>query len=374
MSAALKEVVTAFLKDFGFSETPPKAESSPIKTVRISSPKHLRVKRIKASSRPQRLPEVPDLPVLNTSSPSRPIAGNLGGANEMVTMSRRPANAGDDVSMNTSFPSGRQEDVRSLQVLDVKHLRRSDQDTDTEKPEWLQKVLEEWQNPVFPPVQKPIRSVQAKPLPRLENFHSFSGLGLSQCRLEKEMLHWCDFVAQVDCKFLLFSHQGQRETTLLLVDQHAADERVRVEDFLRQHCQQYQRDEVERCQILPERKLLLSAREVDEARTQSAWLARWGFEVVIEQAAAERKNSAFGQLLVKTVPNLLADRLLVEDRTLQTVIRALLAHAEERETSGQSLRELSWTTTMKHIPEALLDLVNSKACRGEHVLNHHSMY
>lgn len=250
------------------------------------------------------------------------------------------------------------------QTIDVKHLRRTDESAPSlGKPAWLQEILNDWENPVFKPAQKVIRSVQAQGRPRLEHFHSENVVDAPQYRLDKEMLQWCNFVAQIDCKFLLFAHRGEHESTLILVDQHAADERIRVEGFLKDFCKKYQHNETEKTPLSPCKTLLLTEREVSSAQHHYYWFSRWGFDIS-RDVQTGRSSGDFAQMSVKTVPTLLAERLALEDRVLHTVIRAMISHADERGLEKQRNRNLSWTNVVKDMPDALLDLINSKACRG----------
>lgn len=327
---------------------------------------HMRVKRIKAAAPRQRPIDVPDLPAPYT--PFIAIDDNNKKADNILVVSRTPTVASANVPTTSSSTDSRESRHKPVQVIDVRHLKRSDEDSDTsQKPVWLAEALKGWKNPVFMPLQKPIRSVQAQSIPRLEHFHAEAGYDAAQYRLDKEMLHWCSFVAQIDCKFLLYTCSGQNETTLLLVDQHAADERIRLEAFLREYCEQYQRNQVARSPLSTAKGVLLTAREANEAYTYAAWLARWGFDIEEQIALNAQITADFGQIMVKTVPKLLADRLESEDRLLQTIVRALLSHAEEKGIGPQHTQSRRWTTVMKDTPAALIELVNSKACRGVHI-------
>ena len=59
-------------------------------------------------------------------------------------------------------------------------------------------------------------------------------------KFSKEGLGTARVIGQVDCKFVACTlpgdSTGQREPVLVLTDQHAADERVRVERFLKELC------------------------------------------------------------------------------------------------------------------------------------------
>lgn len=327
-----------------------------------------RIKRSAAASSIRHIREVPDIPSVDEShvhvdpAALQPLLTRRAEVPSEEALSEKDAQPRHDGPASETNARRTQQ----KQLIDVKHLQRSDTRTRISgKPAWLQGILEEWSNPVFRPLQKPIRCVQARTVPRLEHFHiQASALVPSQIHLEKEMLHWCKFIAQIDTKFLLFKTTEQSDTALILLDQHAADERIRVEGFLRQYCLQFHRDQVDKLHLGQEIAILLTELEVRQATLHSNWLSQWGFDISSQSPEFVESDSGFKQVAVKTLPSILADRLKVDDRLLQSVLRGMLSHAEEQGIVASTKREVSWITIMKQMPSILLDLVNSKACRG----------
>lgn len=367
---AIKELVCSFLRAHNFlnpiEKSPDKLHSSPCMhaspTKRIRRPMDLAYR--------QRALDIPDLPSTQASIlQDQHASSHKSSANQPKSNTSRINT--DEVRgspSSSALPTSASQQHSGVQLIDVKHLKRSDRQSQqtSEKPAWLQEVLTGWSNPVFLPLQKPIRSVQARQMPRPEHFHTEAGGTVSsQCSIDKETLHWCDFIAQIDTKFLLFSCPGNNGMKLLLVDQHAADERVRAEGFLRSYCRQHNMDKVEKTTLGEPKAILLAAREIVDIRSSKAWLLRLGFDISVPTRELLASKSSFNQVVVKSVPKIIAERLIADDRLLKSVIQGLLSHVEERDTGGQVNREVSWSTTMKDMPSVLTDLINSKACRGE---------
>lgn len=234
--------------------------------------------------------------------------------------------------------------------------------------------------------------------------------------LTREDLQQAQIIGQVDRKFiacaipvkqpengLLRTSQIYREPTstspaLVLVDQHAADERIRVECFLKELCLGFlhYRDEgsstekgITQKELQPPLPVLVTRHEAILLKA-SVGIQRafhnWGFQFAdLSKAAnvnsddvfADGSSSEYEQLLVCSVPEVVSEKLL-QGEELRDLVKSCLAYFQHSSDSSQithstNLRadELAWLGALRLCPKALLDLVNSKACRGAIMFNDH---
>lgn len=301
-------------------------------------------------------------------------------------------------------------------------------------PTWLEKALQE--NEAYSLSEKRIASLELNPSicpPVVKNnsFHteqhqclasqdknfarSLQSDALSR-PLTREDLQQAQIIGQVDRKFiacaipvkqpengLLRTSQIYREPTstspaLVLVDQHAADERIRVECFLKELCLGFlhYRDEgsstekgITQKELQPPLPVLVTRHEAILLKA-SVGIQRafhnWGFQFAdLSKAAnvnsddvfADGSSSEYEQLLVCSVPEVVSEKLL-QGEELRDLVKSCLAYFQHSSDSSQithstNLRadELAWLGALRLCPKALLDLVNSKACRGAIMFNDH---
>lgn len=267
----------------------------------------------------------------------------------------------------------------------------------------------------------------------------FSGQTFSRQSLAR-----AEFVTQVDRKYLLAKLpettsmnvagdlKSRRETTqtLILVDQHAASERVRVERFLDATVGNVARgepiatirigpdagsdpDEAERVPRGLNNRIgvVVGWREYELAQQYRTVFARWGFALAFDDddeafspsssssLTTERGGSRDGdyhQIWLESVPELVSNRLLAKDKNshlAQELVRSFVAHFEENgpgvagdaeytaaaaagrgssgggDGGGRRRGRGGWTSAVKDAPPVLIELLNSKACRGAIMFN-----
>jgi len=105
---------------------------------------------------------------------------------------------------------------------------------------------------------------------------------------------------------------------LVLVDQHAASERVRVEGFLKTLCHNFLNVEssgkqsVNSVELDPPRPILLSRREASILRGTQSILKRWCFDLSWPQSERGDQTidqDAYEQFLVHSVPHVISDKV-----------------------------------------------------------------
>ncbi|KAF8622121.1 hypothetical protein AX15_007254 [Amanita polypyramis BW_CC] len=227
-------------------------------------------------------------------------------------------------------------------------------------------------------------------------------------RFEKEDLRRAEVIGQVDRKFIaclirgraLPSSQRERngsdatdDPSLVLIDQHAADERIRVEHYLKELCQgfldsrKYGSQGVKVQSLEPPIPLLLTRHEALRlvgSRDLQAYLGWWGvhfsgLSMDMNGTGSDSdsgNNHGYFQVLVKNIPQVVSDKLVVKDQ-LRDLIKSILSHPDVVGPNNQEPDEyddppsddVTWLGGLRCCPQGLLDLINSKACRGAIMFN-----
>ncbi|KAI9447862.1 hypothetical protein H4582DRAFT_2093146 [Lactarius indigo] len=204
-------------------------------------------------------------------------------------------------------------------------------------------------------------------------------------------------ISQLDRKFIVcivdaISESSERCQTsdcakrvLVLIDQHAASERIRVEGYLRDLCHHFLdagragNQNTFRIKLEPPRPVLLSRREASTLRSSTLILGRWGLDLSWPENENRDRNTdqeVYEQVLVHSVPQVVGEKLLTGDE-LRNFLRE---HTEQSGTDdvlpalgpeGQKIDQDSptWHKALRWCPKGLLELVNSRACRGAIMFN-----
>ncbi|CUA69383.1 DNA mismatch repair protein MLH3 [Rhizoctonia solani] len=171
------------------------------------------------------------------------------------------------------------------------------------------------------------------------------------------------------------------ERILVLIDQHAADERVRVERYLKKICIGFIQDTVEVFQFDSPSKILLARREAEILTRPDSLnaLSRWGLCVKIRvPGAPDGQNSIeehdFCQAEVLSVPDVVSKRL-IDRRELSDFVKAMATAIDVEGYSHWPLpsalgnEDGDWVKALRFCPLPLFELVNSRACRGAIMFN-----
>ncbi|TLS22574.1 uncharacterized protein PpBr36_06425 [Pyricularia pennisetigena] len=297
---------------------------------------------------------------------------------------------------------------------------------------WLKNLLTMWENPVFETTNAAI--------PRLADTNAGygdvtfkqSGCSLSlgrqgdreslvlEGRFSKSSLQHCEVVSQVDQKFILaklpiFRHaacpDGQTAFThkekvkgalpglaLVIIDQHAADERCRVEALMASYFELVD-DSSGNATPSPVTEMLstpvvvdLTCQECDLLERFIPHFRRWGiwYEMIpVTQPAmaiteAGRKGADDGpnrpkRVCIKRLPPSILERCCSEPNLLVELLRKEVWRLEEDETisraalstagkasllDGSDEAENRWVAWFHGCPPGILELINSRACRS----------
>jgi len=153
-------------------------------------------------------------------------------------------------------------------------------------------------------------------------------------------------INQLDRKFILCAVDPIRESDdsgqasdnlgriLVLVDQHAASERVRVEGFLKTLCHNFLNLEsigkysANRIELDPPRPILLSRKEASILRGTRSNLGRWCFDLSWPESKSRDQSvdqDAYEQVLVHSVPHVVGDKVRWSIRFVKALLIRWLA-------------------------------------------------
>lgn len=278
------------------------------------------------------------------------------------------------------------------------------------KTPWLDDVLQNWDNPIFKSSEKRIQQIGLHE----QDFgygHAHSKNGCSRTdiekafddacasgpsRLSKEGLKNARVISQVDRKFILVKmpKSGSNEEPiaglLVLIDQHAADERIKVESLLGQLCMPLPENVGYRSRLGHEAKVTsvmlekplqftISAQEHAHLTAHASRFAAWGilYDTLKSATPSDTSSSTNEQHMVSTthLPPTISERCKSQPRILISLLRSSVwkytddARLLSTPLPGSQDCGTDWVRRLASCPPALVELVNSRACRSAVMFN-----
>ncbi|KFY13700.1 hypothetical protein V492_03094, partial [Pseudogymnoascus sp. VKM F-4246] len=281
--------------------------------------------------------------------------------------------------------------------------------------DWLNSILANWNNPVFPPAEPPIPQIQ----PDWTDTHTQSILHghhhtctqaaidrafqvsatSSTGRLSKSGLQRARVIAQVDRKFILalmpaaasadVAESG--EDMLVIIDQHAADERCRIEALMADFClpplpspgpRGMGHDELVpgvRVERLEKNIVFeVAGAESELLERHRRHFADWG--VLYSIHPANQPGEGMNKVVLSALPPGIAERCRLDPKMAIELVRREVWGFDEkggarpsrlvREGGGEGQADgevevtPDWVSRMQGCPEGILEMLNSRACRG----------
>ena len=267
---------------------------------------------------------------------------------------------------------------------------------------WIQDFLKSWKNPVYEP--------SGLRIPKAGSFGSGNSIvplnssanqDLELRRLKRAALRSSNIVGQVDAKFILTTMQGtcpmpnnslenQRNARIVvLVDQHAADERCIVEKLL---AELYEQNSASESPHVPDQDRVFQIKNVrlmqpiryevseEETRLFSMYndrFSQWG--ISYETSSPRNNESNTSQVItIRTVPAVIAERCRSEPKLLIDLLRSEIWQIVGHGTSislandaivGKNNTDHRWMQYSDLCPKGLIELINSRACRSAIMFN-----
>lgn len=204
---------------------------------------------------------------------------------------------------------------------------------------------------------------------------SFTSASTSRLgNLTRSGLQNAEIIAQVDHKYILIksfgetASNGSLPTSLLVaVDQHAADERIRVEALFAELCAVPLLDAPTGPTQSTDRPLSfnVSSRDAILLRRYTCEFAVWGINYSV--------STAGDSVTVHSLPAVAADRCVAEPVLAIEMLRKHVYELDERgvppSRAPQERAEGDWAAALTRAPKSLVDMVNSRACRSAIMFN-----
>lgn len=196
-------------------------------------------------------------------------------------------------------------------------------------------------------ISKPVKSESVCPSPirSTSSFKTIASLNVDSFRVLK----------QLDCKYILFVATVERQLRLFIVDQHACDERIRVESYLKHYIQQTKArqnkpgGDLNQPQL--DLQLDLSPTQILHLQLVQAQLQAFGFDISFQE------NHAF----LLRVPEVLYDKSVA---AVSLGIAQYLQDVAANKKASRIGEPHHWTHAVKDVPQIILDSINMRACRS----------
>ncbi|KAL8827126.1 MAG: hypothetical protein Q9191_003374 [Dirinaria sp. TL-2023a] len=316
--------------------------------------------------------------------------------------------------------------VKRPSTLNRKIRSSSDPVTFLETGSWASDLLKAWVNPIFCSAEEPVprlcfpgptldAAAKGHHCPQMDIQSAFTQSSSSSfTKLSKEKLQAANVLAQIEKKFIFVSmsantlsqtvEQGVEpgERLLVLIDQHAADERIRVECLLAELCKpvssshelvsskvgaQSLQSAVATTRLPQPIMFEIPAREQRLFLVHAKYLANWGILFDLKPIEPSSREPAKGQcrIFVKALPEAIAERCRLDPKLLIQLIRSELWKRDDSDGCQKHMlsnttaegaaffktSQESWLARIHDCPQGIIEMVNSRACRSAIMFNDH---
>ncbi|ODV63289.1 mismatch repair protein MLH3 ASCRUDRAFT_83265 [Ascoidea rubescens DSM 1968] len=187
-------------------------------------------------------------------------------------------------------------------------------------------------------------------------------INLKNFKLSREDIAKLKVISQVDNKFILTTLNS---SILLIVDQHACDERIKVEEIFCDFVERMNDKDFEMSIKLKEELRIEVC--IDESDLLLNYLDEfniWGFNFSIESG----EDNSVNKVIITHLPYTLIERSNYKDG--EFIKRCLIQHGYDLSENRKFFRKdkkdnnHEWLNELRYIPKVIIECLNSKACRG----------
>lgn len=219
------------------------------------------------------------------------------------------------------------------------------------------------------------------------NFPTGAGASMTTYgRISKDALRDAEILGQVDKKFILAKLSTSESCSsdrslLILIDQHAADERCRVESLMRKYFSSVYdgRIAAQTQAVGKPLRFELSQQEGKLMARYQGHFEHWGvrYEVFTcgddEEISHKGTMSKAATIEIQSLPPSIIERCRLEPRLLVDLVRKEIWKLRDNPrlaVSGEARSEryvdgdVGWVARFHQCPEGILEMINSRACRS----------
>jgi DNA mismatch repair protein MLH3 len=262
---------------------------------------------------------------------------------------------------------------------------------------WLSCILQKWDNPIFRSTEPSIPQVSLDGetehvlhghrhnCSQIDIDHAFSeaSSGIAG-RISKIALQRAEVIGQVDRKFILVnvptSQNGTEAKMLVIIDQHAADERIRIENLLAELCTKPPAGMPNESRVVTtylQKSIVfeLVSKDIELLAAQKSRFADWG---ILYDLPPPRRNMTRTEpktkhkLTIHALPPGIAERCKADPRLLIDLIRTEIYSSHRPSslnTPSEKTESKPWLSRIHSCPPTLLNMLNSRACRSAIMFN-----
>lgn len=203
-------------------------------------------------------------------------------------------------------------------------------------------------------------------------------------RISKTALFRAEVIAQVDRKFILVKmplrDSGKTGSdALIMLDQHAVDERCKLEDLMSSYFEADSEGGIRAKVELVDKPLVFefADRELELLEQHRDFLSAWGIAYDVQRSRKRNRTGeciAPGHVKVTGLPPSIAERCSTEPRLLAELLRREVWDLSDSGHTATTplfpfVEEDSWVSNFHRCPRGILDLLHSRACRSAIMFN-----